>query len=193
MASLRVRATPRQSDLDVCLAVCPLDNYHAYARETIECLGPDDTLTVYVLGGTNAKVLPRTSMDPRGKAMAHGALSAIERNTEYVHLWDGLHACLRYAEIERPAIPERLSVVVLVASGRRTACPMSGEREELRKYLFQHARNPCKLVVVSMPYVHEDGARLLRDLAERHDRIGNEFVDRPDILRRVLARMTLVD
>jgi hypothetical protein len=174
-------------DLDVCLAVCPTDDYAEYARETIDCLGPDDTLTLFVIGGTNAKVFPMTSMDDRGKAIAKGALSSIEPN-EYVHLWDGLHACLRYAEIERPAIPGRLSVLVLVASGRRTACPMSGEREELRKYLNVPTRNPCKIIVVSMPYVHEEGSRLVDGLAMQHDRLGNEFADRPDILRQVLER-----
>lgn len=206
MASLRVRATKHQNgrssynldiscdkeqtiDLDVCLAVCPLDEFAEYAKETIDCLGPDDTLTVFVIGGGNPKVLPRTSMDSLGKAMARGALSAIEPN-EYVHLWDGLHACLRYAEIERPAIPGRLSVVVLVTSGRRTACPMDGEREELRKYLLRTApqRNPCKMIVASVADSQQEGARLLYDLAERHDRPGNEFADTPEHLRGALER-----
>jgi hypothetical protein len=180
--------TELEIDLDVCLAVCPTDTaYTEYAKETIECLGPDDTLTLFVIGGTNPKVLPRTSMDSHGKAIAKGAVSTIEPN-EYVHLWDGLHACLRHAEIERPMIPGRLSVLVLVTSGRRTACPMSGEREELRKYSYLPTRNPCKLIVPFMTDIEHEGARLLYDLAEIHDRSGNEFADRPENLRRVLER-----
>lgn len=172
-------------DLDVCLAVCASDDFAECAWETIDCLGPDDTLTIFVIGGVNPVVLPRTSMDSRGKAIAQGALSAIEPN-EYVHLWDGLHACLKYAEIDRPTIPDRLSVVVLVASGKRTACPMDGEREELRKYLFQPTRNPCKMIVSSVSGLHEEGARLLRDLLAQHDRLGNEFG--PENLRGALER-----
>jgi len=159
-------------DLDVCLA---FSSDVEYAKETIDCLGPDDTLTIFVFGGTNPKVLPRTSMDERGKTVALGALSSVVVPNDYCHLWDGLHACLRYAEIERPKIPGRLSVVVLVTSGRRTVAPLGGEREELRKYLYVPTRNPCKIVVAPVgPYAE---SRLLYDLAIAHDRFGNDFVD----------------
>lgn len=177
--------TEQRLDLDVCMAIDPRVAFESYAQETIDCLGVDDTLTLFVLGGTNAKVLPRTSMDDRGKAVANAVIGSIEPS-EYVHLWDGLHACLRETEIDRPQIPGRMSVVLLVTDGRRTACPLEGEREALRKYLFAPTRNPCKFVVAAVgPYAE---ARLLYDLTNVHDRFGNEFVDTYDGLREVFTR-----